>query len=66
MGAYQNGCVQAREMKKADEYQPMRFTPGKSSVIFGIAVAMIVMSNPTRKSPRATPKDTHDVQNTLG
>ena len=39
---YQKGCVQAKEMKKADEYQPMRLTPGKSSVIFGIAVAMIV------------------------
>lgn len=34
--------MQAREMKKADEYQPMRLTPGKSSVILGIAVAMIV------------------------
>lgn len=34
--------MQAKEMKKADEYQPMRLTPGKSSVIFGIAVAMIV------------------------
>lgn len=41
---YQKGCVQAREMKKADEYHPMRLTPGKSSVILGMAVAMIVYS----------------------
>lgn len=39
---YQKGWKQASAMKKADEYQPMRFTPSKSSVILGMAVAMIV------------------------
>jgi hypothetical protein len=49
MGNYKKGWKQASAIKKAEAYQPTRLMPLKSSVMRGMALAMIVYYDQNNK-----------------